>query len=110
MKLLSVPLRCSPVLLLEFKRTAMATPSPNNSTTPSSNNAGSAAHLHHQSQSQHITTMSSMQGKCGHEWKCPPLDGSSRFAAVKVNVSSASRERLHPGPKKYSQGNEPGFT
>lgn len=110
MKLLSVYLHCSPVLLMEFKHTTMATPSPNNTTTPSShnssNNAGSAANYHHQSQSQHITTMSSMQGKC---WHRPPICselGSSHSAAVKVNFSRVSRGRLRllPGLKKHPQG------
>lgn len=72
LKLLSAYLHCSPALLMEFKHTTMATPSPNNPTAPSShnngsNNAGSAANHHHQSQSQHITTTlsSGMQGEWG---------------------------------------------
>lgn len=84
----------------------MATPSPNNSTTPSSNNAGA----HQQSQSQHITTMSSMQGKWEAVGKYSGEAGGggegSHSAAVKVNVSKASRGRLRllPGLKNIPKG------
>lgn len=93
---------------MEFKHTTMATPSPNNPTTPSSNNAG--AHQQHQSQSQHITTMSSMQGKWEAVGKYSGEAGGggegSHSAAVKVNVSKASRGRLRllPGLKNIPKG------
>lgn len=116
MKLLpSVYLHCSPALLMEFKHTTMATPSPNNSTAPSghnsSNNAGPAASHHHQSQSQHITTMSSMQGECGLTGERVRVAGSAHSAAVKVNGSGASRGRLRllPGLKSDPQGSGPVF-
>ncbi|XP_041941085.1 dual specificity mitogen-activated protein kinase kinase 4a isoform X7 [Alosa pseudoharengus] len=64
----------------------MATPSPSNSTSSShnnSNNAGSTATIHHhQAQSQHITTMSSMQGKrkaLKLNFANPPIKPSTRF-------------------------------
>jgi len=78
--------------LMEFRHTTMATPSPNNSTTPSGHgmNAGS--------QSQHITTMSGVQGECPPgvpDMYADPLlePESSRSAAVKVNVGGG-RVRL----------------
>ncbi|KAG7504846.1 dual specificity mitogen-activated kinase kinase 4 isoform X3 [Solea senegalensis] len=81
---------------MEFKHTTMATPSSNNSTTPSGHNgstgAGSAAshYQHQQSQSQHITTMSGMQ-ESNTCWRCqsetalklnfanPPIKPTTRF-------------------------------
>uniref|UniRef100_A0AAQ4NWZ4 mitogen-activated protein kinase kinase n=2 Tax=Gasterosteus aculeatus aculeatus TaxID=481459 RepID=A0AAQ4NWZ4_GASAC len=81
---------CSPVLLMEFKHTTMATPSPNNSTTSSShgsggNNAGSAASHQHQSQPQHITTMSSMQ-ESNTCWRCQSETGKRK--ALKLNFAN----------------------
>ncbi|KAM3864353.1 LOW QUALITY PROTEIN: dual specificity mitogen-activated protein kinase kinase 4a [Diretmus argenteus] len=76
---------------MEFKHTTMATPSPNNSTTSSShnssssNNAGSAAHHHNQAQSQHITTMSSLQ-ESNTCWRCQSETGKRK--ALKLNFAN----------------------
>lgn len=90
---------------MEFKHTTMATPSPNNSTAPSSHNnssnAGSGANNHHQSQSQHITTMSSTQGK----WRSRPNvrvePGAHIMLQWRLTLAGVSRGRLRllPGLK-----------
>lgn len=75
---------------MEFKHTtAMATPGPNSSSSAPSGTAGPAAHQYHPQQSQHITTMSSLQGESEAGWGAP----------LKVTASTASRGR--PLPRKH---------
>ncbi|XP_062388024.1 dual specificity mitogen-activated protein kinase kinase 4a isoform X3 [Sardina pilchardus] len=85
----------------------MATPSPSNSTSSShnnSNNAGSTATTHHhQPQSQHITTMSSMQ-ETNTCWRCQCDTGKRK--ALKLNfanppIKPSTRFTLNTAPPPF---------
>uniref|UniRef100_A0A672YIZ4 mitogen-activated protein kinase kinase n=1 Tax=Sphaeramia orbicularis TaxID=375764 RepID=A0A672YIZ4_9TELE len=80
---------------MEFRHTTMATPGPNSPTAPNSggSSAGSAAHHLHQSQSQHITTMSSMQGECKR--KALKLNFAKPTARFALNTAGPPFQNPH---------------